>query len=96
VRQLVWSAGALQDLFRLQSFLQPKNPEAARRAIKAIRDGVKILLVSPEIGRPVQNYDTAYRERLITFGASVYVVRYRVSNAEIILLTVRHGRESEN
>jgi plasmid stabilization system protein ParE len=96
MRQLVWSPGALDDLFRLQSFLHPKNPDAARRAITTIREGVKILSASPEIGRPLENYDSAYRERLIIFGESVYVVRYRIEKSEIILLTVRHGREAGN
>jgi plasmid stabilization system protein ParE len=56
---------------------------------------VKALQETPNIGRPVVTFPDNVRERLIGFGASVYVVRYRVSNEIILIIKIRHGREAE-
>ena len=45
--QLIWSPAALRDIERLHRFLAEKNPEAARRAAKAIREGMNILRGQP-------------------------------------------------
>ena len=37
--QLIWSEPALQDVQRLYPILAPKSPDAARRAVKALRQG---------------------------------------------------------
>ncbi len=91
--RLIWAPEALQDLARLHGFLVESNPAAASRAIKTIREGVRVLRDSPGIGRPVAGLDLAFRERLVAFGAGVYVVRYRVDDRAVVLLAVRHGRE---
>ncbi len=91
--RLAWTARALNDLQRLQSFIARENPDAAKRAIKTIRAGVKILAAHPRIGRPVETAPE-YREWLIRFGASVYVVLYRMDDRVIAVLAVRHGREA--
>lgn len=41
--RLIWTPPALADVQRLYRFLAPKNADAAQRAVKAIRTGVKIL-----------------------------------------------------
>lgn len=94
MKRITWSDDALSDLARLREFLQPKNPDAARRAIKAIRDGVKLLIRNSEIGRPVRGLPPEFRERLIRFGAGVYVARYRVDGDAVVILAVRHSREA--
>jgi plasmid stabilization system protein ParE len=90
---LVWTARALKDLRRLHIFIARDNPDAARRAIEAIRSGVTQLTANPAIGRPAALMDVGYREWLVPFGASHYVVLYRQAGATIVLLAVRHGRE---
>ena len=52
--RLIWSQPALLDVARLHDFLTPKRRDAAKRAVKAIRQGIKALGKHPEIGRPVQ------------------------------------------
>ena len=52
--RLKWSQPALRDVARLHDFLAPKSRDAAKRAVKAIRQGVKALGKHPEIGRPVE------------------------------------------
>jgi plasmid stabilization system protein ParE len=92
--RIVWSDSALRGIQRLYRFLAPKNIAAARRAVKAIRDSVKILAEHPRIGRPVVDMDEAFRDWVIDFGDSGYVVRYRMENDGVIILAVRHQKEA--
>jgi plasmid stabilization system protein ParE len=78
VPRLSWTPAALRDIQRLHRFLAPKSPDAAKRAVKAIREGVRVLGLQPGIGRPVDDMPEAYREWFIHFGASGYTVRYRL------------------
>jgi len=92
--RLKWSQNALRDITRLYDFLSPKNRDAAKRAIQAIREGVKILGRNPELGRPIEEMTTEFREWIIEFGQGAYVVLYRFDGKEIVLLAIRHGREA--
>ena len=93
---LIWSGQALQDVQRLYRFLSPKSSSAAQKAVRSIQSGVKVLALQSHIGRPVADMDIAFREWMIDFGDSGYVVRYRVSSdqSKVILLAVRHQREA--
>ena len=75
-------------------FLREKNVEAAKRAVRSIRDGVKIIAHQPEIGRPVEDMDPEYREWLIDFGDSGYVALYHYDGRTAVILAVRHQREA--
>lgn len=92
--RLIWSPAALRDVQRLYRFLAQRNPEAAKRAAKAIRTGVRILENQPEAGRPVDDMEPGYREWLIDFGDSGYVALYRQDGQTAVLLAVRHQREA--
>ena len=92
--RLRWSQHAQRDLIRLHDFLSSKSRDAARRAIKAIRQGLKILSSHPEIGRPVEELPPEFREWVIEFGQGAYVVLYRYDGKEIVVLAIRHGREA--
>ena len=92
--RLIWPALALVDLQRLYRFLAPKNPDAARRAVKALRAGVKILAHQPGIGRPVEDMDPEFREWLIDFGDSGYAILYRFDGGVVAILAVRHQKEA--
>lgn len=91
---LIWTPPALADVQRLYRFLAPKDTQAARRAVKAIRAGAKILAHQPRIGRPVEEMDPEFREWLIDFGNSGYVVLYRLDGDRVGILAVRHQREA--
>ena len=86
-------AFTLLDVQRLYRFLVVKNPDAARRAVKAIRQGVKVLEQQPTVGRPVEEMDNEYRDWIIDFGDSGYVARYRVDPQFVSVLAVRHPKE---
>jgi len=92
--RLRWSQPALRDVARLHDFLAPKNPAAAKRAIKAIRQGIKALGKHPEIGRPVEEMPPEFREWVIEFGQGAYVALYHYDRKEVVILAVRHGREA--
>ena len=91
--RLIWSPRALGDVQRLYRFLAEKNPDAARRAVRAIRDGMKVVAQQPGIGRPIADMEPEYREWLIDFGAGGYVAKYRLEGETAIVLAVRHQRE---
>lgn len=91
--RLIWSPSALLDVQRLYRFLAPKNLDAAKRAVAAIRQGVKILERQPSVGRPVDDMDDEFRDWIIDFGDSGYVARYRVAPQPVTILAVRHQKE---
>ncbi|WP_353614240.1 type II toxin-antitoxin system RelE/ParE family toxin [Mangrovibacter phragmitis] len=91
---LIWSPPALADVHRLYRFLALNNEDAARRAIKVIRAGVKILALQPEAGRPVADMEPEFREWLIDFGGSGYIALYRFDGETATILAVRHQREA--
>lgn len=92
--QVRWSQPAVQDLSRLYDFLAPKSPDAARRAIATIRQGVKALAAHPEIGRPVGEMLPEFREWIIEFGQAAYIALYHFDGKQIVILAVRHSREA--
>ena len=92
--RLIWSPPALLDVQRLYRFLAEKNIDAAKRAVKAIREGVKVVAQQPGTGRPVQDMEPQYREWLIDFGDSGYVALYRYDGQTAVIVAVRHQREA--
>ena len=92
--RVVWTPHALRDAARLHEFLAAKNRAAARRAVGAIRQGVKALGAHPEIGRPVEDMAPEFREWFIPFGDSGYVALYRYDGDAVVILAVRHGKEA--
>lgn len=91
--RLIWSPASLRDVQRLYRFLAGKNPAAAQRAIVLIRTSMKIVEQHPEIGRPAEGMDPAYREWLIDFGGSGYVALYRLDGPTAVMLAVKHQKE---
>jgi plasmid stabilization system protein ParE len=91
---LRWSEAARVDIVRLRAFLAPKNREAAQRAVRAIRLGVKALGKHPKIGRPVDEMLPEYREWIVEFGQSAYIILYHFDGKETVILAVRHAREA--
>lgn len=91
--RIIWSPPALLDVQRAYRFLAGKSIDAAKRAVKAIREGVKIIAQHPEIGRPDDDMEPEYRELLIDFGDSGYVVLYRYEGQSAVIIAVRHQKE---
>jgi len=90
---LVWLPEARDDVERLFPFLVDVNPAAAERAMRRIQQGARRLLEQPEIGRPMGD-ESERRELYLPFGASAYVLRYRVVGEAAVVIRVWHGREA--
>jgi plasmid stabilization system protein ParE len=59
--RLVWTPRALADLDRPHRFLAERDRDAARRAVRAIRDGMRLIEAHPETGRPAEGMDPEFR-----------------------------------
>lgn len=92
--QVIFAPAAIRDLQRLRGFLHPKSADAARRAGEAIGQGLKVLGAHPRMGRLVDDLPEPFREWLIDFGNSGYVVRYRIDADTVTILTIWHQKEA--
>ena len=92
--QLIWTPKSLQGVQRCYRFLASKNPDAASRAVRAIREGMQIVAAQPGVGRPADKMAPEFREWLIAFGDSGYAVLYQVDSEQAVVLAVRHQREA--
>lgn len=92
--QVIYAPAAIRDLQRLRDFLRSKNPDAARRAGDAIRQGVAVLGTHPRLGRMLDDLPEQFREWLIDFGDSGYVARYRIDAETVTILAIRHQKEA--
>lgn len=92
--RLIWSPQALLDVQRLYRFLATKNTDAAKRAAKAIREGVKVLAAQPGVGRPAEDMEPEYREWLIDFGDSGYIALYHYDGKTAVIVAIRHQKEA--
>ncbi len=92
---MIWTQRALANLSRVRDFLWEKSPPSAMRALAAIHAGLKWLDTYPQMGRPVPGQDGDVRDWLIHFGREGYKVRYQNDDGQIVILALRHMRESE-
>lgn len=92
--QVIFSTASLRDLERLREFLRHKNPAAAKRTAVAIINAIQVLARHPQIGKPSGVSETACRELPIDFGDSGYIALYRYDGQTVVILAVRHQRES--
>ena len=91
--RVIWSPAALLDVQRLYRFLALKNIDAAKRAVTAMRQGVRVLGQQSGIGRPIDEMPDEFREWIIDFGDSGYVARYRLDSDVVTILAMRHQNE---
>jgi len=88
-----YAAEAIHDLERLHTFVESKNPHAARRIAAELLDGIDNLVDFPDIGLPVKR---APNPKLIRdLFIEKYTVRYLREENTIIILRIWHGKESE-
>ncbi len=96
-----WLPEAVEDFEGLHHFLQSKSPDAASRAARVIREGARLLAESPEFGRPVGD-EAKHRELFLPFGASSYVIRYRLESRRspgprtVAVVRIWHASEWRN
>jgi plasmid stabilization system protein ParE len=90
-----FARAAQSDLERLAEFLVEQSPERAAEVEVAIRDAVEVLKRLPLVGRPALGQeDLTLRELLVPFGATGFVVLYRVGPGALVsVLAARHQLE---
>ena len=85
-----WTRAARVDLNRVEAFLYHKDPDAARRAVRALLDAPSRLSDSPRLGAPLPDF--APREvRRLKVGR--YEMRYEILEGAIRILHIWHERE---
>lgn len=92
--RVTWTLPALDSLKQIRSFLNSQNPASAQKAVLAIRSYSKTLLNHPYAGRQVRDLPDEYREYIVPFGSSGYVLRYRIVPTGIVILAIRHQKQS--
>ena len=88
-----WLEPVTRGLERIYLFLAEKDEEAARAAIRAIREKAILLENFPNAGRPADDLEPEQRELLVPFGESGYVLLYRIEKDMVYILAIRHQRE---
>lgn len=91
--RLLFAPRALDDLDRLSAFLLDASPEWAAETAPLITSGLALLKQHPLAGRPAEH---GLRELLISRGRTGYVAlyRYRPEADTVLVLAIRHQRES--
>ena len=92
---IYWSASALQDLEQLYNYLLVKDIDSAELALDRIKSSTTLLAQFPLASRALNNHQTL-RELLIPFGASGYVLLFRIKDRQALtILAVRHQKEQD-
>lgn len=91
---ILLSPDAVDDVERLRSFLDQRNPDAARRALASIWEAIDRLQEFPDLGVPTGDADI--RQIVVRFGASGYIVRYAIlpEDEDILITRIWYGREA--
>ncbi|RAU22139.1 addiction module toxin RelE [Paramagnetospirillum kuznetsovii] len=85
--RIAWSPSALRDFARIYDYISAFNPMAACEMAERLRDAADSLRDFPERGRPIAQ---GRRELPVIWP---YVIRYRIKEATVQILRVRHGRQ---
>jgi len=91
--RIIWTPNAALCIKRLHDFLKEKNPDAAKRAVRAIRTGIKPLKKFPNSGKPVEHLDGEVRTYMISFGSRGYTVLYKNEGNNSYIISVKHYLE---
>ena len=94
MRQVRYAPEAIRDLQRPHEFLRPLNPATAKRANERIRYSLQVLGHRSQIGHPIEDLPNEFREWVIEFGDSGYLVSYRIEADSVTILSMRHQKEA--
>jgi plasmid stabilization system protein ParE len=92
---VIYTPAAIADLVRLRDFLKTKNPDAAKRAVSAIRADIEKAGFNPERFRPVPEL-AYYREIIIDFGSRGYIARFlHQQGGDVVIVRIKHQLEND-
>ncbi len=89
--KLSYSREAIGDLIRLREFIATKNPEAAQKIAKSIRQGISQLKTFPYLGVEVEQAPDPEVIRDLIIGN--YIARYLIHSKQVYILRVWHHKE---
>ncbi len=89
----IWAPDSRDDVIRLRQFIEPHNPEAARRAAESIKKAATLLLTYPGVGKRLEGRQD--RELFGPFGKRGYIMRYRLNGETVIVLRIWHALEDK-
>ncbi|MGB8701022.1 MAG: type II toxin-antitoxin system RelE/ParE family toxin [Thermosynechococcaceae cyanobacterium] len=90
---IIWTKTATTDLERHYSFLEPINPDAAKKAVRAILKAGESLRENPQRGAVILQAKSL-RKLIVPFSKYGYVIHYIFIETEVLILRIYHGREN--
>jgi plasmid stabilization system protein ParE len=87
---LRWTESAYADLRRLYDFLEPVNPGAAARAVRALVSRIERIPAQPRLGEQLARFGLREVRRVLV---AKYEIRYEIKNSDVIVLRIFHTRE---
>lgn len=92
--QVIYTEKAIMDVKRLYRFLAEESKPSAENAVEKIYTAIDDLELFPFIGREVDTMPEGFRELIIKFGRSGYVVLYRYWQGDVVIVALRHQKEA--
>jgi len=90
---VAWSEPAKEDLKIIYDYIQHDSPHYAQQVISNIIEKTETLIDFPEIGRVVPEIDENNIREVFIYS---YRIIYEISNKEIIIHAVIHGKRDFN
>jgi plasmid stabilization system protein ParE len=90
---IIWTKAATTDIERHYSFLEPIDPDTAKKAVQAILKAGESLKENPRRGSVVLQAK-GLRKLIVTFGKYGFVIHYVFVETEVLILRIYHGREN--
>jgi toxin ParE1/3/4 len=87
---IIWSPMAIDRASEIADYIAQDKPSAAEKWIKSVFSKVEQLKSSPKIGRIVPEIGNEHFRELIYRN---YRIIYRIEEAQISVLTIRHGKQ---
>lgn len=87
--KLLFTESAQRDLIRLREFIAEKNPTAATRISRRLRQSILRITDQPEMGVNIEELPGV--QDLVSGD---YVVRYTVMDREIYILRIWHDKDN--
>jgi toxin ParE1/3/4 len=84
--EVIWTNAALAQLRAILTYVEQFNPQAAQKLVGELIATGNSLANLPHRGRPVPKTDL--RESVTSYP---YILRYRISGQEVVILRVRHA-----
>jgi plasmid stabilization system protein ParE len=92
---VVWTPAAVADVERQYRYLEPRDPDAAKRAIQAVLRAGDSLEENPRRGTIIQQTQ-GLRKLQVPFGKYGFVLHYIILEQEVLILRVYHGRQNRS